>query len=135
MKRLFWHQPGLDDPKTAHAFSSLDRKPVKTESASNLVSSLTDEGMHAPALDIDLPCRLVESSTKGHYHLFIDKAITWVAYKEVLQALAKAGILEEGFVRSSIDQGGSFLRTKKVKPEQKVNVQGSSDYMKGWGGD
>lgn len=122
MKRLFWFQPGLDDVKRAHAHTTLERRPVKTSQAANLVSSLTDEGMHLPALDIDVPCRLVESSTKGHFHLFIDKPMTWEEYRILLDGLARAGIIEQGFAEASLDRGASFLRTRKAK--RKVNVNG-----------
>lgn len=120
MKRIHWFQPGLDDRLRAALHTDADRRPEKSERKANLVSSLTDEGMHMPALDIDLPCRLVESTTKGHYHLFIDKPMTWESYRLLLEALEELGIIEKGFLDASVARGASFLRTKK--PKEKVAV-------------
>jgi hypothetical protein len=123
VKRLLWFQPGLDDPLTAHEFTSESRRPVKSERSSNLVSSLTDEGMHMPALDIDFPVTVKPSTTKGHYHLFIDKPMTWEQYMRLLEALTDAGIIEEGFYTASANRGASFLRTKQLKSaKNKINV-------------
>ena len=60
-----------------------------------LVSSLTENGLQAPVIDLDLPCRLVESSTKGHYHLYIDKEIHIDQYIKIIDALVEAGIVQE----------------------------------------
>jgi hypothetical protein len=74
-------------------------------------------GTHAPALDIDLPCRLVESTTPGHFHLFIDHEMPWSAYMKLLYALQDAGILEPGYVASAVNRGQSFLRLPHVKKQ------------------
>jgi hypothetical protein len=71
--------------------------------------------LHAPVLDIDVPCSLVPSSTPGHYHLFIDQPMAWKKYKHLLQALASAGIIEEGFCKASVMQGHSTVRVPWVK--------------------
>lgn len=59
----------------------------------NLFSSLCDDGMHRPALDIDLPCELVPSTNPGHFHLYIDKALTLEQYTKVVDVLSEVGIL------------------------------------------
>lgn len=71
--------------------------------------------VHFPVLDIDFPCRLVESETPGHHHLFIDKAVTWDAYVGVLAALAAAGIIEPGYANASIARGATFVALKPWK--------------------
>jgi hypothetical protein len=70
---------------------------------------------HAPALDIDFESSLIPSSTKGHYHLFLDKALTWREYRRLLKALYKAGIIEEGFYRMTLQRKKSMLRTPWTK--------------------
>lgn len=81
----------------------------------NLVSSLCTDGLHRPALDIDIPCELVPSSTPDHWHLYFDTiALTWDDYVELLQALAKAGILEQRYVDVSIVRGQTLLRPEGV---------------------
>ncbi|MFC3504435.1 hypothetical protein ACFOOK_26185 [Micromonospora krabiensis] len=90
----------------------------------NLITSKVDLGydvagtsIHKPVLDIDLPVRLVASSTPGHFHLFIDKAMTWDKYKKLLDVLADVGIVEPGYVRASKQRGFSAARLPWVKKE------------------
>lgn len=87
------------------------------ENPHNLVTSIVEntgsEGslhLHAPTLDIDVPCELLPSSQPGHYHLYIHKAITWSYYKKLLIALSECGIIEVGYKSASINRGFSSLR-------------------------
>ena len=76
--------------------------------------------LHKPVLDIDLPVTVVPSSTPGHCHLFIDKAMPWATYQRLLEALAVAGIVESGYVNASIDRGYSAVRLPWVKKPEPV---------------
>lgn len=76
-----------------------------------LVSSKLENGRHILAVDIDMPAALVPSSTKGHYHLYIDHEMTWTTYTSLLMALAEAGIVEPGYADASIRRGATHLRT------------------------
>ena len=73
------------------------------------------DGYHYPCIDIDIPIRVVPSSTPGHSHLYVDEPITWDTYKNLLEALAEAGIVEEGYLNASVDQGGTTVRMPHVK--------------------
>jgi len=88
-----------------------------------------DEHLHAPTLDIDFPIQCYESSTPGHYHLLIERPMTWKQYKKFLYALMKAGIIEEGYYKASIKKGGSFLRKKGTKKE---HVVPSTEQLMSW---
>jgi hypothetical protein len=82
---------------------------------SDLVSSLLREdicgkNMHMPAIDIDLPIRVVPSSTLGHFHLYIDKPMSWRKYKRVLRALTAAGVVEKGYYKASVSRKATHLR-------------------------
>ena len=84
----------------------------------NLVSSLCEDGLHRPALDIDIPCRFVESSTPGHGHLYFDDlALDWTAYKALLGVLAAVGILENAYVQASLARGQTLLRPEHVRKD------------------
>lgn len=77
----------------------------------NLVSSMLKDGSHAPALDIDIPCELIPSSTPGHAHLYFPTLrLTWDQYVTLLAALAEAGIIEERYFEHSIKRGQTLLR-------------------------
>lgn len=70
---------------------------------------------HAPTLDIDFPCELIESSTEGHFHLYIDVPMSWGEYEMLLAVLQKVGICQAGFVQLSLARGASFVRKPGVK--------------------
>lgn len=86
-----------------------------------------DEVMHRPVLDIDIPIKVVPSSTPGHSHLFIDIAMSWGDYEKLLWALAAAGIVEEGYVHASVRRGHTSVRLPHVrKPDAPVTEQAPS---------
>lgn len=78
--------------------------------ANIITSEVQHSSMHAPVLDVDMPCALVPSSTPGHFHLFIERGMTWRRYRRLLRALGRAGILERAFVRASLRRGYTAVR-------------------------
>lgn len=68
------------------------------------------DNIHRPILDIDFPVDVIPSSTVGHYHLYIDKKLTWEQYKKLLFVLAEVGIIEEGYLNASIDREFTSVR-------------------------
>ena len=60
-----------------------------------LVGSATDRGTHQPVIDLDFGCRLIESSTPGHYHLYLDQEITIDKYIDLMEGFVKAGLVQE----------------------------------------
>lgn len=77
-------------------------------------SRLVNSDLHAPAIDLDVPARLIPSSTPGHFHLYIDVPMSWEQYDTVLSALAFAGVVEDGYVNASRSREQSFLRRPGV---------------------
>lgn len=78
---------------------------------------------HKVVLDIDMPAKLIPSSTPGHFHLYIDHEMEEGAYMELLVALGKAGILEEGYVRASQARKLTAVRlpwVKKPEPSEEA---------------
>lgn len=83
--------------------------------------------LHRPVLDIDIPIKVVPSSTPGHFHLFIDHFMEWKDYEKLLWALAAAGIIEEGYVHASVRRGHTSVRLPHVrKPDAPVTEQAPS---------
>jgi len=114
-----WYAKRLDgssanSPERPPGAPNNDRAVEADEAKANLVSSLLPNGKHAPALDIDLPCRLQPSKTPGHYHLYIDTELDWGTYQLLLAALAAAGIVEWGYYHASVNRGQTFLRRPGV---------------------
>lgn len=50
------------------------------------------------------------SSTQGHYHLIIGHDVPWPQYKGLLQTLARAGAIQNGYAKASIKRGYAALR-------------------------
>ena len=95
-------------------YGDVDRVPALEKDA-NAVSSLLEDGNHAPAIDIDLPCRLVPSSSPGKFHFYIDHPTSWFRYRVMLWAMWKAGFVEKGYYKVSAKRKATFLRKPGVK--------------------
>jgi hypothetical protein len=92
---------------------------VVAEPDAELICSDIDRDTHKPVIDIDLPCRLVESSP-GKFHLYIDTQVERVAYFQMLEAMAKAGVVEDGYAFASKMRGYSAVRhPAKLKAVQR----------------
>lgn len=93
-----------------------DREAVPMDKA-HVVSSLRPDKRHAIVLDIDHDSWLVKSSTPGHYHLYIDvpEGIHQREWERVMQALAAAGVIEDGYMRASLERGHSDVRLPWIK--------------------
>ena len=75
-------------------------------------------GFHTVAIDVDVPVRVLKSSTHDHYHLLIDVPMPWWKYRRLLRALMEAGIIERGYYSASLRREGTFLRLPWVKKGQ-----------------
>lgn len=87
--------------------------PREEDPTGTLLGSLLPDGMHLPIFDLDFDCRLVPSRTEGHFHLYINKPLTQLQYKEILIALSRAGIVQEAWVRRLYTHMRTFLRLPK----------------------
>lgn len=92
-----------------------------------LVTSLVEDAaarltlapyLHKPVIDIDLPAKVIPSSTEGHGHLFIDKEMSWDDYLILLRALVAVGIVEPGYLKASERRGHTAVRLPWVKKEE-----------------
>lgn len=92
----------------------------------NLISSLLENGNHAPVIDFDYPIEVIPSTTLGHFHLYIHKEVEWNKYKNVLNALANADLIEKGYAKASMHKGFSAVRPPGV---QKLNAPEVSDTL------
>lgn len=107
------HPPGFD-----HAPEDEDRVRCSKEEA-NLVGSLCDDGLHRPVLDLDFPCRLVPSSTEGHFHLYLEVALETEPYLRLVRALAEAKVVSAFYAKAAEVRRQTFVRPEWVKKEPK----------------
>jgi hypothetical protein len=108
-----WRSDGYTDWQVDVAQPSL---PDTAEMVSSLV--VKDDkgtGTHTVMLDLDYPVTLVESSTTGHHHLYIDHVLTWSRYAKLLKALADAGLIEQAFYKASMKNHATMLRPPWVQ--------------------
>lgn len=91
----------------------------------NVITSMVKDNvtMHKVVIDLDLPAALIPSSTPGHFHLYIDHAMSADAYWTLLNALAAAGLIEENYAQASIDQGRSAVRLPWIKKETDSDLE------------
>lgn len=84
---------------------------VKNPREANIVSSrIEGSDYHTLMIDIDMPARLLPSSTPGCFHLYIDRPMLWPQYKAVLRALADAGVIEQAYYDFSVKNKETHLR-------------------------
>jgi hypothetical protein len=113
-------EPDKADVITSHTGEVTEDKRPKRTGPTNWLdlmedSDLAPEHLHRPVLDIDFPAHLIPSTTEGHFHLYLDKAVTWEKYERLLTVLGEVGILEQGYVDASIARGYSSVRLPWVK--------------------
>lgn len=71
--------------------------------------------LELPPLPFAVEVRAVPSSTPGHFHLYLEREMHWLAYEKVLVALRDAEIIGKDFCDMCIRWRTSFL----LKPEYK----------------
>lgn len=64
---------------------------------------------HNLILDIDYPVTVVESSP-GKSHLYIDHAMEWEDIIAIMAVMVKAGLVQKGYMFTSIQQGYTSVR-------------------------
>lgn len=114
IRRTFWHIQAFIN----YEGERYERRERANGPGANLVSSLTEGGLHAPVLDLDVPAFLLPSSTPGHSHLYIDVEMPWRTYRALLRAMKDAGIIEKSFYRGSIQRKQTMVRPPWVKKEK-----------------
>lgn len=71
---------------------------------------------HVVMLDIDHEAILLPSSTEGHYHLIVQHYVEWDDdYVAFLQAAAKIGLIQQGYVAISMKRKATCLRLPWIR--------------------
>lgn len=83
--------------------------------------------LHRPVIDIDHPVKIVESSTAGHSHLYVDLVMPWDDLVKLLDVLAEIGLVEPGYVNASKARGYTAVRLPWVSKAELTDqeVQGA----------
>lgn len=101
------------------ASSLIDADVVSSEIEPPVGTGYGSHRRHIVALDIDYPAHLVESSTPGHFHLYLEVpgGIPHERYMELLRSLAAAKVIQPGYAKVSRERGHSDLRLPWVAKE------------------
>lgn len=95
----------------------------------NIVTSLMDIPghrdltLHRPVIDIDKPVQVVESTTGGHAHLYIDHMMPWEDYLELLAVMVKVGLVEEGYLNASKARGYTAVRLPWISKHEVMDEE------------
>lgn len=107
------------------------REPVTDIRAANAIASrtfeslLSSDAVHKPVLDIDIPgSALIPSSTPGHFHLYLNRELTWANYAKLLTVLGEVGLLQKGYVDASLNRGYSAVRLPWITKDTIPPVNG-----------
>lgn len=121
-RRRMYYVPGVDPdcPEGADYENPANelKEPHEMLPPANVVGSLSGDGSHhLPCIDVDVPAKLVPSSTPGHHHLYIDVPLAWHDYCDLLDVMARCGIVEEGYVSAAKARGQTSCRLPHVRKE------------------
>ena len=78
--------------------------------ADGLPGNRAPDGQAVAALRLAAATRLVPSHTPGHFHLYVDQAVSWQDYECLLRAMQEAGFVEKGFYLMALRRGMTMLR-------------------------
>jgi len=114
-ERTYYYNDSLDSSADSAAATWPGECVECTKDEANLIGSLCADGMHMPVIDIDLPARLVPSSTEGHFHLYIDVPMPFDVYLTMLDAMVAAGVVDAAYVQHVRERGQSLCRPEWVR--------------------
>lgn len=104
--------------------STVDRHTGNLRDAHVASSLVRDTKLHKVVIDVDHEAVLVPSSTPGHHHLYVDiPPVRWDDYVSFLQAAAKIGLVEQGYVDASIERGHTDVRLPWVQKNDLVTAK------------
>ncbi|WNT44357.1 hypothetical protein SEA_MABODAMACA_39 [Microbacterium phage Mabodamaca] len=114
-------EPDYSESSIRNFTDDLDKATVITSRVAGQTPTLQkykDAGYvprHKVILDLDLPAKLVPSTTEGHFHLYIDHEVDWEDYQDLLVALERCGLVETGYVNASLARGHTAARMPWVQ--------------------
>lgn len=112
--------PNIGSYKPDEEIHNTERRDTDdVEKATVITSRVAGSARHKVVLDLDLPAKLIPSTTPDHFHLYIDHELDWDVYVELLRALVKAGLVEPGYLGASEARGFTAARLPWVKKETK----------------
>jgi hypothetical protein len=111
--------PPLEEANIVTSLMDLQRLSGRTlPSAEGTTGAQADIVLHRPVIDIDHAVTVIESSTPGHHHLYVDLAMPWEDLVKLLEVMADIGLVEPGYVNASKARGYTAVRLPWITKEQ-----------------
>lgn len=111
-----WQDSDRDDHEGDY---DCDEGPDRIASSSlaeaEVLGSRLGDGRHLLAIDIDIAAWLVPSTTTGHHHLYADVSCTQEDLWAFLDAAAKIGLVEDGYVTASKARNMTHVRAPWIR--------------------
>lgn len=93
------------DPRYAEGYAP--DAPIAEVRASNVLAEAM--ARYRKALLIAAPVTVRPSSTQEHHHVYVDAEIGWPDYKVLLARCRDAGLIEEAWLKASLERGMTML--------------------------
>lgn len=121
-RRMFWTTAPVSSNSEDDGYTQIhpDLRPADHHTATLVTSKLEDSSLHMPVIDIDMPCMLLPSSTPGHFHLYIEKAMTWEKFLAILEAMEDAGVIGPGYLKYTRKRGYATVRYPGVTKQNEA---------------
>lgn len=119
-RKMYWTPEPLKPSYDEDGYTHLDLRPADHHTATMVTSKLEDTYLHMPVIDIDLPCMLVPSSAPGHFHLYIEKEMSWEKFTAMLEAMEAAGVVGKGYVAYTKRRGYATVRYPGVTKDNEA---------------
>ena len=123
VNRRWWRADVLNDLSALS--EELTEVPTSDRFTANLVSSSCTDGSHAPVIDLDHRARLVQSSTPGHSHLYIDENMSWKQYRALLTGFFRCGLIDASVYWRSLDREATYVRPPWTQKTTEEAARGS----------
>ena len=82
-----------------------------------------EEPKHIVVIDVDHPAHLVDSSTPGHHHLYVEiPPVSFDAYRKWLEASAEIGLVSHGYVNACINRMHSDVRLPWIRKGEEGDI-------------
>lgn len=136
-QRLAWvdfNRGGYTEEEEAEGRVVLDSPPEESNVMTSLVDLASASGrslvgadrttnpqdvvLHRPVIDIDHRVTVIESSTVGHSHFYVDLMMPWEDLVKLLEVMAEIGLVEPGYVNASKARGYTAVRLPWISKGQ-----------------
>ena len=142
--RVRWNEEGDSDDLTEIPDMGYVESLAEAEAVGSLVQIVEDSPLdflsggpvagtrlHCIAVDVDMPAWLVPSTNENHYHLYVPLEIPEEDLFEWLDASAKIGLLEQGYVDACKARGMTTLRVPWLRKGEEPS-RNDPDFDDGW---